>query len=330
MRAVRDGRLRGYGGLAAALALACAASALLVVLPQHARAAGSETTPAQECEAEIFVFELYAAGVGQTLTPPSSAEAAQHAPVTFAGETAPIERSSGRKEAVALSFEIASSESAVSNPDVDHGAGTLGPSGQPERQTYSFTSTRATARLGTLYWQASFTLPMEKCKGELHRFNTGGGFGQVQQLAVVKAEEKPPPPPPPGTPGATTNSPPTPSGLSVGITASPLVHIGHTAVAYLVDCTKPCSGQTYIKAWQLRGHRKPVRAAALDFGPRNVAIKGGSGGNQRFVEHFRGQVLKKLRSLLRGGHEVKLVVTAKVKDGSGNTVQVQRPILLKG
>ena len=58
-------------------------------------------------------------------------------------------------------------------------------------------------------------------------------------------------------------------------------------------------------------------------------MKGASGGNVRYTDHFRGRALKQLRRILRGGGTVKLQVSARVKDTQGNFVQVLRTILLK-
>lgn len=210
--------------------------------------------------------------------------------------------------------------------------GTASPSSGSGTVPYSFTSSKATENAGTVYWQVSFTRRIPHCnggKGETRTFPTSILGAKPHVLTVLEGGEIPRPVPIPG-PGSTSESKASPTGLKVSITAAQLIHIGHPAIAYLVGCTAQCTGKTSFQAWQLRGRRKPLRVRALDFGPRTVSIQGATGGNERFNAHWRGRALKTLKSMLHGGHEVKLVVTAKVADSKHNSVQVQRVILLKG
>jgi len=276
----------------------------------------------------MLYFELFAYGVSTTFTPADGAEAAQGSAVTFSGESGVIEPNEGHPEELPLRFEIASSEEALSKGSyLDSGAGRVSPGIKPERRKYSLTSSRVTTNTGDIYWQASFTHYLAKC-GKTVTFNTGSGFSKPYVVSVVSPSETPTQVPSPGG-GNTNYSKSTPTGLKVGVTASRLVHIGHTAVAYLVDCTATCTGKTSVQAWELRGRRKPASVRALAFGPRKVSITGTSGGNERFVMRFRGRALRELRSILRSGHEVKLVITASVKDSKGNPVHAQRVVLLK-
>jgi hypothetical protein len=300
--------------VAVAAALAAACCALLV--PGHARAENGE------CAGEKALYELYTYALeleneGRSNTqPPNGAEVPQHGAATLSGESG-----------TPLTFEIApgveerGGRQVLKHPLIDSGTGT--PSPGTNATKYTFVSTKATSIARTVYWDAAFTAELKHCESPNMTFRTN-----PRALQVIGHGEEPTPPPP-VEPGTTTYSPPSPTGLKVGITASRLVHIGRPAIAYLVDCTATCGGQTSIRAWELRGRAKPVRVSALDFGPRAVSIVGSSGGNQRFTQHFRGRALKKLRGMLRAGHEMKLVVTATVKDSAGHSVQAQRVILLK-
>jgi hypothetical protein len=172
-----------------------------------------------------------------------------------------------------------------------------------------------------VYWDASFSRSLPACGGAPQTFLTG-----ARSLQVISAGEMAPPIPSPG--GNNTNySAPTATGLKVGVTAARVVR-GHAAVAYLVDCTAQCSGRTYVHAWVLRRHTRALRARQFDFGPRKVSISAASGGNQRFTVRFGGSALRQLRSMLRGGGELKLVVTAAVKDSAGHGAQAARTILM--
>lgn len=332
MRA-RDGTSRSRARIAAVVLLASACAGLALALPGGAAA---EQTAAEKCAGENFFYTLYSYGVRSTLTPAEGTEAQVHSSVTFSGESAFGEPEPGKRVELPLSFQVGTSvernaegEEVVAHPYLASGSGTASPGGSPETRRYSFTTGKATGNPGTVYWQASFTTNLASCnngKGETKTYTTSS-VGKPLTLAVVSPTETPAPIP--TGPGNESSSSPNSEGLKIGITSAPVVHIGHPAVAYLVDCTIQCTGQTSFQAWQLRGRHKPVRVKALDFGPRSISIGGSSGGNERFTAHFRARALKKLRSMLRGGGEVKLVVTAKAKGPKGSTVQTQRVILLK-
>ncbi len=71
----------------------------------------------------------------------------------------PVTLSSGALGGAAPTFEIASSPTLISTPDIDHGTGSAQAPG-----TYSFTSTRATSVARTIYWVASYTFVPEDCE----------------------------------------------------------------------------------------------------------------------------------------------------------------------
>jgi len=308
----------------AQFAVAGALLSLAMALALPARSLASEPS---QCETEVFIYELYAYAVGTTLKPESGAEVAQHTAVSFSGESESP-----------LTFELASSEAGLAHPDIDTGTGSS--SAGASTTKWTFTSTRAASKEGTVYWDASFTHKLTHCNNETRRFTTSSLGAPARTLGVVPTGDIPPPPPgpepapPPGPTGPTKGkntswSAASPTGLRVGITASELVHIGHPAVAYVVGCTAVCEGKTSFTAWQLRGRHKPRLIKLLGFGPRTVSMKGSSGGNQQYTDRFRAKALKKLKAILRARGTVKLQLSARVKDASGNFVQVQRVMLLK-
>jgi hypothetical protein len=92
------------------------------------------------------------ASVARNMTlpgPPDGATVSVGAPVTFSAESSQ-----------ALTFSVASSPALLSSPDIDSGAGLL----QQGTSLYSFTSSKATATAGTIYWAASFTLTPNGCE----------------------------------------------------------------------------------------------------------------------------------------------------------------------
>jgi hypothetical protein len=243
------------------------------------------------------------------LSPAEKAQAPQDSAVTFTFGAG--------LEATTLRFEAASSQSLLSTPDIDSGTATA----QPGK--FTFTSTKVTAKAGTLYWAFSFTHALKACGGELATYTT-----PVRKLEVIGTGG----PSETSSSGSTTNwSPATTSSfhLRVGITAARALRVGPPTVAYVIDCTAACSGHTSVQAWQVRRrHRKTTRAAALNFGPKGVSIKPSSGGHERFSQRYRGGALKKLRSMLQAG-EVKLQVSVAVKDASGKSASAQKVIWLR-
>jgi hypothetical protein len=85
--------------------------------------------------AEVWAREM-------RLTPANGATVPAGTPVTFSGESS-----------YTLTFNLASSQALLSSPDIDSGTGSP-----------SFTSTRATATPGTIYWTASFTFTPVDCE----------------------------------------------------------------------------------------------------------------------------------------------------------------------
>jgi hypothetical protein len=322
-------RLLGAGMLAGVLLLSPAVGAT---------SAWAVTKAEEECEGEKFGYELLALGVAGSLRPETGAEARQHSTVTFSGEGFSAEPEPGRHEELKLRFEIASSEKALAEGTYsDEGVDPAVGAGESEgTKRYTFTSTKAAANLGTVYWEASFTANLKKCNGgEARTFHTAGTLGNKANALQVVREPPPPPPtpePPPSgsSPGPTTSWSPPGSTLRVAITAARRIRMRGGAFSYLVSCTATCTGSTAVRAWKIHRHHKPVPARALGFRARRVSITHAAGGHVRFNDRFKGRTLRMLRAALRHGGEVKLEVTVAVKDAAGKSTRVSRTILLHG
>jgi hypothetical protein len=121
-------------------------------------------------------------------------------PVTFVGESG---------GGFPLSFEVASSPSSLSSPDVDSGPGSRQPAtGTPSAQ-YAFTSTKAAATPRTIYWAVSFSELLPECTEPLHTYRT-----PARALTVL---------PEPSTPPSAPTEPTTPATVSRAQIAALLV-----------------------------------------------------------------------------------------------------------
>jgi hypothetical protein len=124
------------------------------------------------------------------LSPASGSMVAAATPITFSSDSSQP-----------LSFAIASSEALLSTPNVDGGPGSPGPPppNAAGTQHYSFTSTKATATAGTVYWQASFsTAAMPHCADYVRTEKTAvrtltvlsPSFSEAEADAKKKQEEE--------------------------------------------------------------------------------------------------------------------------------------------
>jgi hypothetical protein len=132
----------------------------LAVLGSVGSASGSTGTPPAPwaiCDgasvADLGVLET-------SLSPANGATVPAGTPVIFTGhsESTPT-------------FALASSPALLSSPDIDSGFGSAQPqpssSGPPVVNSYTFTSTKATATLGTIYWNVSFSnANIAECAGQ--------------------------------------------------------------------------------------------------------------------------------------------------------------------
>ena len=122
-----------------------AVGCFLVPSPANALTFGS--SPWAQCASETVAANTVARSMEEA--PAEGATVAVGAPVTF---------SSGVLGGTPT-FEIASSPTLISTPDIDSGAGSAQAPG-----TYSFTSTRATSVARAIYWAASYTFAPEDCE----------------------------------------------------------------------------------------------------------------------------------------------------------------------
>jgi hypothetical protein len=147
-------------------------------------------------------------------------------PVTFSGEFSQ-----------ALTFNVASSPTLLSTPDIDSGPGSAQPqpSGSP---LYTFTSTKAAATPGTIYWDASFSdAGLKGCEGQAPITYTT----QARTLMVLPA---PSPPTTAVTPATTPATPPAVTG-SVSLAGSIITVQSSGEAALKLTCTGTgtCSGK---------------------------------------------------------------------------------------
>lgn len=120
----------------------CALTAFIV--PAHALTYGG-SPPWRICVSNTEAAEAVARNT--PLEPANGATVSVGTPVTFAGESNH-----------ALTFSVASSSSLLSSPDLDSGVGLQ------SGAFYKFTSTKATATPGTIYWTASSTFTPGECE----------------------------------------------------------------------------------------------------------------------------------------------------------------------
>jgi hypothetical protein len=239
----------------------------------------------------------------RSLSPANGATVSAGSPVTFVGSTP------------TLTFAVASSTALLSSPDIDSGPGSARPEPSPSGTLYAFTSTRATATPGTVYWDASFsTTGLTECNGQPAQNYTT----QPRTLTVLPA--------PISTP-APAVAPPAP--VQVRISAPASFHLAHPIVLYRIRCTASCSGETYYKAFVVRRHARTGRAPKLGLGPEPVSIVLAAGGGQQVTHRYTGGALRTLASILRAGGVVELKISVKVTDASGDVVRAQRTARLQ-
>jgi hypothetical protein len=144
-----------------------------------------------QCANEELSFKLLSEYT-KLVSPADGATVQAGSPVTFVGE------SGGGKP---LSFEVASSPSSLSSPDVDAGLGSLQPAtGTPSPQ-YAFTSTKAAATPRMIYWAVSFSESLQGCAEPVHTYRT-----PARALTVLLAPSTPPSAPPTPTTPATVST----------------------------------------------------------------------------------------------------------------------------
>ncbi len=279
-------------------ALACATHAL----PAYAWMPGP--TPSLLCGFETNAAEA----VGRhsaLLSPPNGATVLAGAPVTFSAESGD-----------ALSFRAASSPALLSSPDVDSGPGSLEPGTQPGGgYGYTFTSVKATATPGTIYWAASFTVTLKECTGPPFTYTTPASMLTVSPQTPTREP----------SPAAEPTS-----ALQLRIIGAASFRLKHPTVTYRVTCSASCSGTTELQAWHVHRHRKPVRASALDVGSTSLSITAASGGGEQFTHRYRGAALRMLKHIVNEGGEVELRLRVEAADATGTIVRAYATRLLRG
>ncbi len=247
-----------------------------------------------------------------SLTPANGTSVQAGAPVTFSGNAS-----------TPVTFAVASSPALLSNPDIDGGPGSAVPisSGPSPTYTYMFTSTKATATPGTVYWDASFSSAnLVECAGQPPNIYTTAARALTVLPAPVSPPATPPTPPPPAEP------PPLQVGISVTTSS---FHLAHPTVTYRINCTASCSGETYYQALVVRRHRKAVLAPKLDLGREPVSVTTAAGGDEQFTYVYSGSLLRMLRTIARTGDILELRITVKVAGASGNVARIQHTALLR-
>jgi len=270
------------------------------------------SAPAAAYTMEITQFEICSSAVESaqisleaTLKPANEfSNAPAGAPATL----------SGRSD-YPVTFAVASTQTALSHPDIESGLGfaELLSSGPPPEYTYTFTSTKAAAKPGTVYWDASFsTAAIPACAG----LPPSTRATQPRTLNVS---------PPPPTEVAMAAPPitsvpapaPTPAPLGISIVQSSRFSFAHPTFSYRIDCTASCVGDTYYQVLLLRPHRRARHVAELDLDPTPVTIPATSGGNQQFSRSYRGGTLRVLASDLRAGDVLELQINVKATGVTG-------------
>lgn len=235
------------------------------------------------------------------LSPASEATVQAGTPVTFSGYAQP-----------SVTFAVASSLSLLSSPDIDSGLGSVQP--EPSGPLNTFTSAKASATPGTIYWDASFsdaTLP--ECAG----VPPGTTFTTPPRTLTVLPAPAPPPPPT------------APAAVQVSISALGGFRLAHPVVQYTIHCTARCSGETSYEVTVARRHGKAVRVPKLALNPEPVSITATAGGDTQITHDYRGSALRTLKSDLRAGDVLEFQISVKVTDALGNTAHAQRTARLR-
>jgi hypothetical protein len=198
-----------------------------------------------------------------------------------------------------LMFAVASSSALLASPNIDQGFGQLQPS-ENGGDTQVFTSSKAAATPGTVYWQVSFSdAEVEGCAGVL----SGQETIPPRALTVEPAPPAALPAPPPESPFSATVS---------------SAHAGRSQVAFQVHCSTSCSGTAAYVVTAVHRHRKTPEHA-LDPGPWPVSIDSSSGGAQQFAHRYARASLRVLRRLIQAGDELEVQISSTVTDASGDT-----------
>jgi hypothetical protein len=284
------------------LALCAAGSGLAMWGGPHAHAYTiGPPSPALIC---LVATHANLVALEQSLRPVGGSTVPANSPVTFSGFSSSP-----------LSFAVASSPAQLANPDLDSGPGTA-----QAGESYTFTSTKATAKAGTVYWTASFsTSGVRECAGQAPQTETT----RVQTLTVTPLTAAPAPAPAPQETSADMSMP---SPVSVRINTPSRFRLAHPTVVYRIQCTASCSGETsYRVVFRRHGHLVPVARLNLASSPFSI---GTSGGEWQFSHRYSGQALRLLRRLVHDRHAVILEISVSVTDPAGNASHAEGTVRL--
>ena len=262
-------------------------------------------SPAAQCFA---ASRAIVSALEAKLSPANGATVQAGEPATFSGYAS-----------VPVTFNVASSSSLLSSPDIDMGLGSAQsqPSGAP---LYTFTSLKASANAVTVYWDASIsTASVAECEG----LTPTNDATEPRTLTVMPAPAAPQPAPAPAP-----APPPPPLQVSIGALAS--FRLSHPTVTYTVDCTASCSGDTYYDVVAVRRHGRDVHVAKLDLGPVPVSITATAGGDERLTHRYRGSALRTLEGLPHAGDTIELQIDVKLTGTSGDVTEAHRTARITG
>ena len=147
----------------------------------------------------------------------------------------------------------------LSSSYIDSGMGIAGPTG-----TYTFTSDKATAEAGSVYWDASISIPnFPECAG-----SPPFGYTTTPRKLTVSV----PTPTPPLAPRSPAPPAPVHAPVTVSIVRPSGFTIAHPTVVYDVRCTASCSGDTSYQLVLSRRYRETDRMMRLDFELRRYLL----------------------------------------------------------
>jgi len=285
--------------------------------PAVTRAEGSS----QNCEAEKLLYELAAYEIGQHAHPANGTKVAQGSTVTLEAESQ-----------WQLHFSLASSETLLSNPDIDQGYGQAQPGEQTNR--YTFSSTKATAQPGTVYWDASFRVKLYSCGGEERTFATTVMQQKANTFTVVASAVEPaplpapePPPPSQGTKEGPASSWSARSTARLALTSARRLSRRFGAIPFIVQCTASCAGVAQADGFLLKPHRKlPLRA--LRCVAQRFRFAAAAGGSKRMICRLRARAVAVVRRLLRHRKRIELELSARATFADRRSISVSRSILI--
>lgn len=254
--------------------------------------------PYVPCADEMWAYLM---PLQRSLSPAEGASVPVGTPITF----------SGNVSRVPVTFSVASSSALLASPDIDSGLGSL-QAGSTE--SIAFTSTKASATPGTIYWDASFsTAGFKECKGETPQIETT----QPRTLEVLA-------PSPPSAPSPVNTEPVVQAPPQVSVSPLSSFRLSRPTVLYRVRCTARCSGTTSYEVLVARHRKKAVRVATLGLDSDAVSITSEGGGEQQISRDYAGRSLRMLEGLIHAGDTVELRIIVSVTGVSGSPVQAMR------